>query len=210
MEARNRDYYRILGVAEDAAPDAVKTAYRKLALKYHPDRNRGNKEAEEKFKEISEAYYVLSDPKRKKEYDLFRKGGFSGGGFQGARGFDVEEVLRMFRGGGHGGRAAGFGAFEDILGDLFSGRPGRTRTVYRFDGEEAGGADTDVASRITLSRERAEKGGPVRITSSGGETLVVTIPRGFTSGKKLRLAGQGKVCPHCGKRGDLYLTVQVK
>jgi DnaJ-class molecular chaperone len=203
METRRKDYYRILGVAEDASPDAVKAAYRKSALQYHPDRNRGNKDAEEKFKEISEAYYVLSDPKRRKEYDLFRKGGFSGGGFQGAQGFDFEEVLRMFRGasGARGGSgmhgARGFGAFEDILGGLFGG-------------EAAGEVDTDMASRITISRERAEKGGAVRLTSARGETLVVTIPKAFASGGKLRLAGQGKVCPHCGKRGDLYLTVQVK
>ncbi|MBI3315669.1 MAG: J domain-containing protein, partial [Candidatus Omnitrophica bacterium] len=108
--ASNKDYYKILGVGESASLDEVKNKYRELAKKYHPDANPNNKSAEEKFKEISEAYYVLSDAKRRADYDAYKKGGFSatGGpasGWQGAQGFDFEELLRAFQG-AKGGRSA--------------------------------------------------------------------------------------------------------
>src|SRR5688572_24519500 len=109
-----KDYYKILGVSSGASADEIKKTYRQMAKKYHPDTNPNNKAAEEKFKEISEAYYVLSDEKKRREYDSFKQSGFSQGpqagrgGFQGAQGFDYEEILRAFRsaqgGGGGGGR----------------------------------------------------------------------------------------------------------
>lgn len=216
-----KDYYKILGVSENASLDEIKKSYRKLALKYHPDRNPGQKGAEEKFKEISEAYYILSNPQKKQEYDTFRKGGFYGG-FEGARDFDFEEVLRMFRGGrvaSQRGRRGygGFGIFEDILGDLFSygaGGDERSRSfTYSRSPEDrsfSSEGETDICSRISVSRQRAEKGGVVRVRGPKGESLAVHIPKGISSGKKLRLAGQGKICPHCRKKGNLYLTVLVK
>src|SRR3989338_9301369 len=99
----SKDYYKILNARENASVDEIKKSYRELAKKYHPDANPNNKSAEEKFKEISEAYYVLSDEKKRREYDNYKKGGFSatGGpasGWQGAQGFDFEEILRAFRG----------------------------------------------------------------------------------------------------------------
>ena len=95
-----KDYYQALGVQEKASPEEIKKVYRKLAVKYHPDKNPGNKEAEARFKGISEAYYVLSDPKRRAQYDQMRQfGGGPGGNFAGSQGFDFEELLRQFGGG---------------------------------------------------------------------------------------------------------------
>ena len=220
----SKDYYKVLGVSENAPLEVVKSSYRKLALKHHPDRNPGRKDAEEKFKEISEAYYVLGDPKRRGEYDLYRKGGIGAGAFTGAQGFDFDELLRRFRGGAGGGVSgrefAGFGAFEDILGDLFSfsgarGRGSRGRTFFYSSAEpeienEEAAASTDIHAAVTISRERALRGGTVRVRGPTGQSLAVAIPKGLKGGQKLRLAGQGKPCPHCAKRGDLYLEVAVK
>ncbi len=214
-----KDYYQILGVGESAGPDEVKKAYRQLAMKFHPDRN-PDKKAEERFKEISEAYYVLSDPGRKKEYEAYRKGGFAGQGaeFRGAQGFDFDEILRMYRGGGAARGAssreyAGFGSFEDIFSELLGGG-GRVKTARggrAFDGGNAGtDTDTDIHAPIRIGKDRAAKGGSVRVRGPEGESLSVTIPKGIKNGQKLRLAGQGRPCPHCGKRGDLFLEVRVQ
>jgi DnaJ-class molecular chaperone len=211
-----KDYYQILGVAETASPEEIKKAYRQLALKFHPDRN-PDKKAEERFKEISEAYYVLSDPGRKKEYDAYRKGGFAahGGEFTGAQGFDFDEILRMFRGGGAARGAssreyAGFGNFEDVFADLLGGgaRVRTARAEPAFDGDGADTA-TDIRAPIRISKDRAARGGTVRVRGPGGESLSVTIPKGIKNGQKLRLVRQGRPCPHCGKRGDLFLEVRI-
>lgn len=214
----NKDYYKILGVAEGAADDSIKAAYRKLAKQFHPDTNPGNKAAEERFKEISEAYYVLSDKKRRAEYDAFRRGGFSGGGFQGAQGFNFEEVLRMFRGaqGGSAGRggfryAAGgpsTGAFGSIFEDLFGG----ASAYSGMHGEEelSSKVSSDASATLKISRSRAEKGGEVSFTTRDGKKITVKIPPGSASGKKLRLARQGRVCPTCDHPGDLILTLHVE
>lgn len=221
-----KDYYQILGVSEASGADEIKKAYRQLAMKFHPDRN-PDKKAEEKFKEISEAYYVLSDGKRRKEYDSFRKSGFDAGGeFSGAQGFDFDEILRMFRGGGRAQTGAssreyaGFGGFEDVFADLLGGGRGGARTFSwssagrrtppgaraAEEGEPEG--DTDIRAPIRISRDRALKGGAIRVRGPGGESLAVTIPKGIRSGQNLRLAGQGRLCPHCRKRGDLFLEVR--
>ncbi len=235
--AQTQDYYQVLGVAESATVEEIKKTYRKLALKFHPDKNPGNKEAEEKFKRISEAYYVLSDEKKRAEYDAYRRGGYGpggpgqggGGGFQGAQGFNYEDLMNMFRGGGRHGSSreyAGFGAFDDILGDLLGGAggagggrthyyttqgpEGRARRARRPGGENGGDVDSDVHAKIAVSRERAEKGGTIKVTSPEGEKLAVAIPKGIREGQKLRLARQGKACPHCRKKGDLFLSVHIK
>ena len=222
-----KDYYKTLGVSEGVKAEDIKSAYRKLALKHHPDRNPGNKAAEEKFKEISEAYYVLSDKKKRDEYDMFRKGGgprqgMGGGGasFHGAEGFNAEDLMRMFRGGAAGGRgsareSAGFGAFEDILGDIFGGHaatagPGARAYYYAPQNGMQEGEETDVQAKISVSAERAHKGGALKLTSPEGEKLTVQIPKGVRQGQKLRLTGLGRNCPHCRKRGDLYLQIHIK
>jgi len=230
MQTRDKDYYKILEVPETASEDAIKKSYRKLAVKYHPDKNPGNKQAEEKFKEISEAYYVLSDAKRKKEYDMFRKGGFAQGGheFRGAQGFDFDEFLGALR--GERGRKQSYGGFDlnDIFGDLFGGAggPRGKRTVYYsttggrpFEDEEdieerefgePQKVDTDIHLTAKVSRTQAEKGAKVMIKSKDGKTIAVTIPSGIKEGQVLRVARHGKVCPTCTHKGDLLVKIHVE
>jgi len=221
--AGKKDYYETLGVSERASADEIKKTYRTLAKKYHPDANPNNKTAEEKFKEISEAYYVLSDTKKRADYDNYKKSGFAGaygsdaGGFQGAQGFNFEEILRSFRGaqGGGGrvnmrfGRGGGGGAFEDIFSDLFSGGRG-----YGGGAEDAGPEaeeiPADVAATLRISKSRAQKGGEVSFTTRDGKKITVKIPAGIASGKKLRLSRQGNTCPACSHPGDLILTIKVE
>lgn len=190
-----KDYYRALGVSETASAEEIKKVYRGLAKRYHPDANPNNKAAEEKFKEISEAYYVLSDVGKRREYDAYRKGGFSttqrGGpasGWQGAQGFDFEEILKMFRTG-----QGGWGGAEE-------------------DPEEYAPAkvSSDASAVLRISRSRAQKGGEVSFTAKEGKTITVRIPQGITSGKKLRLTRQGSLCPTCDHPGDLILTIKVE
>lgn len=224
-----KDYYKILGVAESAAEGDIKSAYRKLALKFHPDKNPGSKTAEEKFKEISEAYYVLSDKKRREEYDLMRKGGFSGS-YQGAQGFDPGDFMNFFRSGGAragagsgGGRGAGgYGAFEDILGDLLRGtgqRGGQQSFYYSgggsgagggFDGVEGDREETDIQTEVAVPAALAQKGGEVKFKTRSGQQFTVKVPAGIKDGQKLRLAGQGRECRCCGKNGDLLVQIRVK
>ena len=217
----NKDYYETLKVKETASTDEIKKAYRGLAKKYHPDANPNNRSAEERFKEISEAYYVLSDDKKRRDYDNYKKGGFSarGGpasGWQGAQGFDYEEILRAFRG-GQGGRrtnvhfSGGMGGFEDIFGDLFSGGGG---SAFRGGGQEEREdlqeISSDVTATLNISRSRAQKGGEVSFTMREGKKITVRIPAGIGSGKKLRLSRQGNTCPTCSHPGDLILTIKVE
>jgi curved DNA-binding protein CbpA len=132
MAVTQKDYYQILGVPENATQEEVKKAYRKLAVRYHPDKNPGNiKESEAKFKEISEAYYVLSDEKRRAQYDQMRRFGAYTGNFAGAQGFDFEDFLKQFTSRGTkftGGFGRGaerthgrYSIFDDIFEDIFAG-----------------------------------------------------------------------------------------
>ncbi len=216
--AAQKDYYKILGVGEQASAEDLKKVYRQLAKKYHPDANPGNKAAEEKFKEISEAYYVLSDAKRRREYDAFKQSGFSQGagggrGFQGAQDFDFDELLKAFRGarGGGGSTRVHFGGsargFEDIFGDVFGGGRG-----YAAEEEvaEVPRISADLAATLKITRVRAQKGGDVSFTTQDGKKITVTIPAGITSGKKLRLSRQGRTCPTCAHPGDLILMIRVE
>ena len=223
-----KDYYKILGVPEKTSADEIKKVYRKLAFKYHPDRNpnaKDKKDAESRFKEISEAYYVLSDPKRREEYDQFRKGGFrtatgpSYSNAQGfAQGFDFNEFLNAFR----GRTKSGFN-FEDLFGDSFEGNsevrsePGGRVHVYRSSSpryeeeyEPTQKTNTDVHLSATISKAQAQKGGKILVKTQDGRSISVAIPKSITSGQTLRVKGQGKVCPCCDKKGDLLIRVQFK
>ena len=210
-----KDYYQILGVRENASTDEIKKAYRNLAKKYHPDANPNNKTAEEKFKGISEAYYVLNDEKKRREFDSYKKSGFSVGGgpdsgWQGARGFDYNEILRAFRGAQTGQRSysrSGGGGFEDIFGELFGGRGQSYEREEEMVPQEA---SSDVTAVLKISKVRAQKGGEVSFALRDGKKITVKIPAGISSGKKLRLSRQGNICQTCAHPGDLILTIKVE
>ncbi|HOW87750.1 MAG TPA: DnaJ domain-containing protein [Candidatus Omnitrophota bacterium] len=223
---QQKDYYKVLGVPESASADEIKKVYRKLAVKYHPDKNPDNpKAAEAKFKEISEAYYILSDEKRRQQYDQMRKfgGGFQGN-YAGAQGFNFEDLLRQFSGGGRGRPSGRYSAFSDIFGDLFSG--GGTGGSFRFyssgspqqgyyeaeddyDQPVPSQEPADVIVNLKISKRKAKEGGSVTFRTPEGQTVSVKIPSNTREGQKLRLARQGRVCHACHHPGDLILRVKV-
>lgn len=193
------DYYKLLGVEKTASNEEIKKAYRKLAMKYHPDHSAGDKASEEKFKKISEAYAVLSDKEKRKQYDTFGSAGFQQRYSQEDifRGFDLNDILKEF----------GFGT-----NSFFSQRGGRQR--FSFDGgpgwgqfgrrsrPPAKGADVTYDLPLTIGEMVS---GTHKKVSLKGQTVTVTIPKGMIPGKKLRLAGKGNPAPHGGQHGDLYI-----
>lgn len=216
----DKDYYEVLGVKEDASPGEIKKAYRKRALKYHPDKNPDDKKAEEMFKEISAAYYALGDEKRRKEYDNLRRMGAYTGDFSSDQGFDISEFLRQFSAGGEGFSSGS--AFGDLFGDIFSGAAGTGRRAGRtyyystggggagFQQEAVSGVDTDVRAVLPIPMNLASKGGEAKFRLSSGQNITLKIPAGIKNGRKMRLRGQGSKCPHCKHKGDLIVTVQIK
>jgi molecular chaperone DnaJ/curved DNA-binding protein len=222
---QTKDYYDILGVDEDASAKDIKKAYRDLARKYHPDRNPDKPDAEEKFKEIQEAYSVLSDEEKRKEYDTRRRygggpggpGGFGGYGPNGGQSYrspDGGFNVRFEQGGeGPGGFGGGIG---DIFSSIFGGGGrGGTRTQDPF-GSGRGGAGRrqqqapgrDIETTMRLSFDEALRGGKRRVTLPDGEKVRINIPKGVRNGFKIRLRGRGKHGPR-GDRGDLYVTFRV-
>ncbi len=204
--AEKRDYYEILGVGKNASDDEIKKAYRKLAVKYHPDKNPGDKEAEAKFKEISEAHEVLSDKQKRARYDQFGhagvggagSGGFSGNPFAqgGAFNFGGQTFRFDFGGAGSGG-----GIFDDILGNMFGFGGGASRRARR-------GADYQTS--VTLTFEEAVFGTTKNVAVEEKE-FKVKIPAGIDDGQAVRLSGKGGPAPsEGGEPGDLYVRVRVK
>lgn len=184
-----KDFYKILGVAKDAPEAEIKKVYRKLARQYHPDSNPGDAKAEAKFKEISEAFSVLSDAEQRKEYDAFRA---MGGGAR-------------FTAGGPGGA----GGFEDVFSNLFGGGRG-------FPGGFGGGFDfgptpgVDLTARTSIDFIDSIKGATIKLSLQGMEPLNVKIPAGVQDGQKIKLRGKGRPSPNGGPSGDLIVTVRVK
>lgn len=201
-----KDYYDVLGLDKNASDDEIKKAYRKLALKYHPDKNPGDSKAEERFKEITEAYAVLSDPEKKRQYDQFGDADFQQRYSEEDifRGFDVGDIFREF----------GFGT-DDIFGTIFGGQ-GRTGggSPFGFEGRQQRPVKgQDYSMRITVPFRQAILGGNRRINYRHGTTseqLQVRIPPGVEDGQKLRIAGKGGAAPGGGTPGDLFLEIHVQ
>ncbi len=202
---QQKDYYKILGVDKNASADEIKKAYRKLAMKYHPDHAKGDKKAEEKFKDVSEAYAVLSDKEKRQQYDTYGSAGFHEKFSQEDifRGFDFSDILREF---GIGG------------GTFFGGR-GRGQR-FSFGGEQQehpfGGGFTqgaapkgdDLIYEMPLTLQEAANGTQKTVDlRHGGQTekITVTIPKGMTTGKKIRIPGKGQPSPYGGPPGDLFI-----
>ena len=184
----DKDFYAVLGVSKDASEADIKKAYRKLARTHHPDQNPGDAAAEKRFKEISEAYDVLSDPKDRQEYDALRAMGGGGARFTAPGG-------------------SGAGGFEDVFGDMFGGGagPGSFRTS-----SGAGGPDlSDLFGAFAGGGfGGAVEGTTVSLRAADGETVEVRIPKGIRDGQKVRARGKGS--PGTAGRGDLMVTVQVR
>ncbi|HMO56514.1 MAG TPA: J domain-containing protein [Roseiflexaceae bacterium] len=192
-----RDYYKVLGVENTASEAEIKKAYRKLARQYHPDINPGNAEAEIKFKEINEAYEVLSDKEKRQKYDRFgrdwqryQQAGPNGGGWQsGSGGVDFSDFFETLFGGG--GRSSGGGA------------PGGS---FR-----AAGQDVEQEVEITLEESFTGTQRSLQFHNPNGQprTLTVKIPAGAEHGSRIRVAGEGGPGMGGGRRGDLYLLVKL-
>ncbi len=206
-----KDYYKILGVAKSASGEEIKKAYRKLALKYHPDRNKGDKAAEEKFKEISEAYAVLSDSGKKKQYDMFGADGFQQRYTQDDifRDVDFGSIFREFGFGG-GGRG-GPHIFSQIFGGT-GGRPQYGRGGPFGGGQPRGVKGQDLIYELPVTLEEVvnttEKVIAYQVDSRQ-EKISTKIPAGISTGKKLRLAGKGNPGAYGGPNGDLYVQIKV-
>jgi DnaJ-class molecular chaperone len=216
-----RDPYEVLGVPRGASAAAIKSAYRKLAKKHHPDSNKNDPKAAARFSELNSANEIIGDEDKRKQFDRGeidaegkpRFQGFPGGGeprARGARGGGFES--HTFRTGGAGPGGFGSGGFEDILNSMFSGggmrgaRPGAGST-FEFD---PGGIalDLDLSVAMTVSLEESVRGAEKRVRLPTGKELNVRIPAGVTAGQQIRLKGQGETAP--GHRpGDLLITVSI-
>jgi molecular chaperone DnaJ len=188
----DKDFYKVLGVSKDVSEAELKKTYRKLSRKYHPDTNPGDAKAEAKFKEVSEAYSVLSDSKERAEYDQMRAMGpgprFNPGA-GGGQGFP----------GGFSGANMG-GGFEDVFANLFGGGGGFNRGPQR-------GSDLSMSS--TLDFIDGVKGTQLKVRLGSGETTI-KIPAGVQDGQKIKIAGKGQASPNGGPAGDLIISVTIK
>ncbi|QDV42618.1 Chaperone protein DnaJ [Stieleria neptunia] len=218
------DLYQTLGVARNASKDEIKKAHRKLAIKFHPDKNPG-KDSQEKFKRIQEAYDVLSDDDKRAAYDRYGKDfeKIRGGGYQGAApggfdGLDLEQIFgRGGGGGGAGGQPGGFnfeGGFGDFFEQILGGGGGGRAPGGRAGGGRARAAQPRPPQKGENIRHELEL--PLKLVARGGETefylgdekLAVTIPPGVAEGAKMRLRQQGAPSPNGGERGDLILVIK--
>jgi curved DNA-binding protein len=188
-----KDYYSVLGVERNADAATIKKAYRKLAQKYHPDKNPGDKHAEDQFKQLTEAYAVLSDPEKKNQYDQFGDAGFH-------QRFSQEDIFRNVNMGDIFGSFGG----EDLFSQLFGGRPHTRRAPQRGQ---------DYSMQISIPFRLAVQGGERRIdyrSDSKVEQIKVKIPPGIEQGAKLRVTGKGGANPAGGPAGDLFLQIDIE
>ncbi|WP_029349985.1 J domain-containing protein [Bosea sp. 117] len=229
-----RDPYDVLGVARTADQNEIKRAFRKLAKKLHPDANKADPKAQEKFAELNSAHEILSDPEKRGQFDRgeidaegkprgfegFGPGGPGGGGFggfrRGAGGFrgdpNDETIFESFsfgpegmrRGRGGAGPQGGGGGFEDVISDILGGG-------FRRGGSAGAGAHpsrgSDIELKVPVPLERVVEGGPVKVHLPNGRTVEVKIPADVAEGHRLRLKGQGEESPFGGAPGDAYVVV---
>jgi len=211
-----KDYYKMLGVSKTASQADIGKAFKKLARKYHPDVNPGDKKAEETFKGISEAYEVLSNKDKRKKYDTY--GSVDVGGFPGGGGRSYTYTYNPFEGGqAKYGREFDFNDLSDIFGDVFGGmggvkggqkrRPGRT---YGPQYQRAPIKGKDLHFSISLDLLDAIKGCEKKVKLSNGVTFKVKIPAGVSDGSKIRLAGKGEPGHNGGSPGDLFIEPKIK
>ena len=203
----SEDYYKILGVNKGASDAEIKKAYRKLAMKYHPDHTKGDKSAEEKFKKISEAYAVLSDKDKRKEYDTFGSEGFRQRFSQEDifRGFDFGDIFKEFGFGGadFSGTRGGGRRFNFGQGSPFNFAGGQQQARVK-------GSDLVYELPLTLREVATGASKTVSFQHQGrSENLTVKIPPGLITGKQMRLAGKGNPSPYGGPSGDLYIKSKV-
>ena len=217
----DKDFYKTLGVAKDVSEADLKKTYRKLARQYHPDSNPGDARAESRFKEISEAYSVLSDKDRRQEYDQIRAMGSGArftapgsGGASGAGGGFEDVFGGMFGQGGRGNggysyQQSGGSQYDDLLGGLFGGgRFGQPSGGYGgFGGPQRG---RDVTASTTVDFLTATRGETVTLQTAEGRSIKVKIPAGVNDQQKIKLRGKGEASPDGGETGDLVLTVTVR
>jgi curved DNA-binding protein len=210
-----RDYYQTLGVDKSASQDDIKKAFRKLAVKYHPDKNKGNKEAEAKFKEISEAYEVLGDPEKRKKYDQVGENWkYYEQAQREGKGFDWSQY--GFPGSGRGGQTY---RFEGDFGDMFGGGSGFSDFFEQFFGGGFGGTrqrakptrqfkGQDYSAELEISLEDSYKG-TSKIFNVAGQSIKLNIKPGIEDGHILKIPGKGSPGANGGQPGDLLLTVRV-
>ena len=211
----DKDFYAVLGVKKDVSDAELKKTYRKLARQFHPDSNAGDAKAEARFKEISEAYSVLSDTEQRAEYDQMRAMGSGArftapGGAGGNAGF--EDVFGGLFTGGRARQSYSTGGFDDLLGGMFGG--GRSAGFGTASGGYQGfGGPTrgsDATANTTLDFLTAIRGETVSLQMQGGRETKVKIPAGVADGQKIRLKGKGAPSPDGGEPGDLVLNVAVR
>src|SRR5438067_7530244 len=217
MPVQFRDYYETLGVSKTATEDEIRSAFRRLARKYHPDVAKDKKAAEEKFKQINEAYEVLSDPEKRKKYDQLGANWNQPGGFQPPPQWGGQPGGRSYQWGGDGGGVEiefGGTGFSDFFEAFFGG--GRGRSGYGgFGGRQATAErGSDVEADIMVTLEGALHGSTRTVSlrragSNKTESYQVKVPRGVHEGQRIRLAGQGGAGARGGKSGDLFLRVRL-
>jgi curved DNA-binding protein len=200
----SEDYYKTLGVGKDASIGDIKKAYRKLAMKYHPDHTKGDKAAEEKFKKITEAYAVLSDSEKRKQYDTFGSADFQQRYSQEDifRNFDFSDILKEFGFGGGGFSTGDSGYRFSFGGSPFGGGGRRQRAVK----------GTDLVYELPVTLRDVATGASKAITfehQGRRENISVKIPKGMQDGKRLRVSGKGAPSPYGGPAGDLFVKIKV-
>jgi len=210
-----KDYYEVLGVEKNATSDEIKKKYRNLAKKYHPDKNEGNKEAENRFKEINEAYEVLGDKDKREKYDKF------GHDYSFANGYDFDpeqygfgkNVRYEYR---QGGNNTGFSDFFNMFfggsrgmdfDDIFSGS---SRTAYSGFGQRTAQKGEDINTKISVTITEAFEGVEKTLVIKNGKKISFRVPAGINNNGKIKLAGQGMPSVSGSANGDLYLEVELK